>query len=461
MPKGLVMTLSIDRRCTDVVGCSLPETAPARRRHGSFRGAGVRFQGLAAIISAVALALPAAAQSTAFTYQGELKQNGQLGSGAFDMQFRLYDAASGGSQVGATLCTDNVQVEGGRFTTEIDFGQQYSSTAARFLEIAVRPDTGLNCSSSAGFTLLSRQPLTATPFASHAHGAFRLDRPNGNGAVFVDASGRVGIGTAAPARELTVAGNMEMGTSHGDYRNFRIGGGNSSGFLYGSFPAYADGIHMGYNYFADNAGVHRIIQPGGATSRITTGYGFVALATGGVNATPVNRIVVDSSGNTSMSGNVTVAGNLTTGPIVRFKSIHGSSFLPDVISRDMGGFALVDHTGVTGYGPNSLFVAAVELPHGAVVTEFRVYAIDERSIDFTITLGRTDMNTGGTAAMASVTTSGNSSAVQNLANSNIVWSTVLNDNHAYWITANMNSYGGARHKIIGVRIRYTVTQPQP
>jgi hypothetical protein len=427
------------------MGCATDRSGPAMRWWAV----------LAAGTAGLGLAAAAAGQSTAFTYQGELKQNGQLTAGAYDMQFRLYDTANGGVQVGQTLCADNVQVEGGRFTTQIDFGQQFASVSPRYLEIAVRPDTGLNCASSAGFTLLSRQLLTATPIAAHASGAYRLDRPDGTGAVWVDASGRVGIGTAAPARELTVAGNMEMGTSHGDYRNFRIGGGNSSGFIYGSFPAYADGIHMGYNYFADNAGAHRIIQPGGATSRITMGYGFISLATGGVNATPVNRVTVDSAGNMS------VTGNISHSAVTRYKTIHGSAFLPNVISRDHGGFSHNDHTGITGYGINNPFVTPVELPHGAVVTEFRVYAIDERTVDMTVTLGRTDLATGGTAAMASLSTSGAHSGVQNLATSNIVWNTVLNNGYAYWITATMDSYGNSRHKIIGVRITYTVTQPQP
>jgi hypothetical protein len=113
----------------------------------------------------------------------------------------------------------------------------------------------------------------------------------------------VGIGTFTPHEKLTIEGSAEIGTHHGDYQHLRIGGGNSSGFIYGSFPRFGDGIHFGYNYYADAAGNDRIIQLDGATSRITAGYGSVALATGGVGEPPVDRLVVDSVGAVKLGPN--------------------------------------------------------------------------------------------------------------------------------------------------------------
>jgi len=40
---------------------------------------------------------------TAFTYQGVLTDNGNPADGSYDLQFKLYDAASGGQQVGSTF----------------------------------------------------------------------------------------------------------------------------------------------------------------------------------------------------------------------------------------------------------------------------------------------------------------------------------------------------------------------
>jgi len=99
----------------------------------------------------------------------------------------------------------------------------------------------------------------------------------------IGASGRVGIGTNSPNEKLTVAGSMEVGTSAGDYQHLRIGGGNSSGFLYGSYPFYGDGINIGYNFYADAASTHRI-NFGGSTSRLSLGYGEIGMYVGTLDA---------------------------------------------------------------------------------------------------------------------------------------------------------------------------------
>ena len=62
------------------------------------------------VLTSLALTAGAAAQSTAFTYQGELKSDGQPASGLHDVRFKLFDAPTAGTQVGSTFCADNVQV---------------------------------------------------------------------------------------------------------------------------------------------------------------------------------------------------------------------------------------------------------------------------------------------------------------------------------------------------------------
>jgi len=119
------------------------------------------------VVVSFCAAIPAAAQplGTGFTYQGELKISGAPAAGLYDLRFRLFDAAAAGAQIGATLCADNVSLINGRFTVQLDFAAQFAGQQ-RFIEIDVRPDTGLNCANTAGFVLLSpRQPLTATPNA--------------------------------------------------------------------------------------------------------------------------------------------------------------------------------------------------------------------------------------------------------------------------------------------------------
>ena len=80
-----------------------------------------------------------ASHATSFTYQGRLLDNGQPADGPYDVRFILYDAESGGSQVGGTIIKDDVAVSDGLFTVVLDFGSNTFTGSARYLEIAVRP----------------------------------------------------------------------------------------------------------------------------------------------------------------------------------------------------------------------------------------------------------------------------------------------------------------------------------
>jgi hypothetical protein len=104
---------------------------------------------------------------TAFTYQGQLRQGGNPVNGACDFQFSLWNAGSGGVQVGTTQTKTNVMVSNGLFTVQVDFGAGDIFTSppfmgdARWLAIAVRCPAG-----SGGYTTLTpRQAVTAVPYA--------------------------------------------------------------------------------------------------------------------------------------------------------------------------------------------------------------------------------------------------------------------------------------------------------
>jgi hypothetical protein len=137
----------------------------------------------------VVLVLAAAAPiayglGTAFTYQGRLADAGSPATGVYDLEMKLFDAASGPAQVGPTLTLDNVTVSSGLFTVSLDFGATVFDGNDRWLEIGVRPGA-----SSGAFTAVSpRQPLTPAPNAlySLSAGAVSWTNVSGTPAGFAD-----------------------------------------------------------------------------------------------------------------------------------------------------------------------------------------------------------------------------------------------------------------------------------
>lgn len=127
--------------------------------------------------------------TSAFTYQGQLKQAGAAANGAYPMSFTLWDAATDGTQIGPTLTFEDipgisapVEVFDGQFNVSLDFGGDAFNGDARWLEITVE-----------GTTLAPRQALTAAPYAVQTRG------------IHVNETGdKVGIGTTAPTHPLHV-----------------------------------------------------------------------------------------------------------------------------------------------------------------------------------------------------------------------------------------------------------------
>ncbi|HMV82829.1 MAG TPA: hypothetical protein PLD20_34565 [Blastocatellia bacterium] len=149
---------------------------------------------------------PVSAQTTGFAYQGKLTESGLPASGNYDMQFKLFDALSGGAQQGATVTNSTVAVSAGIFTVTLDFGANVFSGAARYLEIGVRPAGSAN-----PYTLLApRQAITSSPYAIQTLNAQQLNSLPASRYVSTDAGGNVGIGTATPASQLHVKGTGEV-----------------------------------------------------------------------------------------------------------------------------------------------------------------------------------------------------------------------------------------------------------
>lgn len=127
--------------------------------------------------------------STAFTYQGLINLSETPLTGTADFQFALYDALTGGVQVGTTLSINNATVTDGIFAAQLDFGVSVFNGDARYLEIQVRSPAG-----SGGYTTLDpRVNMTATPYALQTRG------------LFVDDSGNVSVGVDAQLARGTIS----------------------------------------------------------------------------------------------------------------------------------------------------------------------------------------------------------------------------------------------------------------
>lgn len=239
--------------------------------------------------------------SSEFTFQGQLQASGLPVISTADFQFALFDAPSGGVQVGLTVSKSNVAMSNGAFTVSLDFGTAAFQGDSRWLEVSVRSPAG-----AGGFTTLApRQLLTAAPNAT-----FSLQTRG----ISVDAAGQAGIGTATPGKRLSVAGDMELSTAPGEFRHIRIGGGDSDGFLFNGSTSnpldlipVQDGLHLGNNYYLNAGGNHQIVDNLRSTSRLSLRDGSISFATGTPAQPPIDRVVITTDGNVGIGTSPTGA----------------------------------------------------------------------------------------------------------------------------------------------------------
>lgn len=117
---------------------------------------------LASLLLLISAELPAQV-TNAFTYQGELEQSASPASGNFDFEFELYDAPGGGAAIAGPAIVTDVLVDGGLFSTQVDFGMDVFGIDDAWLEVRVR-----EAGSGHPFTILSpRQLITPAPLSLH------------------------------------------------------------------------------------------------------------------------------------------------------------------------------------------------------------------------------------------------------------------------------------------------------
>lgn len=222
------------------------------------------------------------AQTTSFTYQGRLTDGGNPANGSYDIQVKLFDALTGGTQIGATNSLNGVAVSGGVFTVTLDFGAAAFPGANRWAEISAKT------AGSASFTTLTpRQPVTSTPYAIKSLNAGTADGLSASctgcvtgaqiGSLPATSGNYIQNATALQANSnFNITGNGFLGGKLGigtTTSTFQLGFADTLGdkiSLYGQ-----SGNHYGFGIQGSLFQIHTI----GASDDIAFGYGSSAALT--------------------------------------------------------------------------------------------------------------------------------------------------------------------------------------
>ena len=220
---------------------------------------------LLATALALAVALPGA-QSLAspFTFQGFLEQSGTPINGSANLAFRLFDAASGGNQLGSTVNANAYPVLDGVFTIDLNFAGVAFADANRWLQVDVN-----------GTPMGPRIEVLPAPLASSTRGlqgrtVSAAAPSNGqvlkwNGSVWAPAADNGGITYEAGAG-LSLTGNT-----------FAVDFGGSGA---SSLVARSDHSHYGSSWSGSAAQQALAISQANATAGATALFAISSAPTG-------------------------------------------------------------------------------------------------------------------------------------------------------------------------------------
>lgn len=476
---------------------------------------------LAALVAAAAPAL-AGPVTNAFTYAGQLADAGTPANGAYDLRFRLYDAGSGGAQVGSVLCVDNVAVANGLFSVQLDFGAVYTG-AQRFLEVDVRLDSGANCSTSVGFTTLGpRQELTASPHAAHALAAATSTTAtnlNGQPASFYQNAANLTTGTISSAR---LTGTYSSVLTLSNAANTFTGSGagltalNASNLATGAVPDARLSTNVALenaanSFSADNTFLAQVgvgvangssvplwVQKGEAGSNLintnsvlvwensTNGYmqsfspaaneqgwlfGFAGVGgtsiAGGLifnNSATLQGLQFRTGGNnTTMvldsTGNLQIDGTLTTATSTRHCTVSGGAML----NVDLSNITQINFGDYYYYHADTdtteFGIIPLRFPHGATLSKLEVVGYCPGGVGNPMRVYLIRMFWDGSVGGDELATLNVTSSSEATFTDATITNPVVDDNYAYYL--HFNVPGGFAAKVHAARVTYSINSPMP
>jgi hypothetical protein len=252
-----------------------------------------------AILMAAVLfsALASTAQTTVFTYQGKFTDSAvaQPTNGTYNMQFAMFDAVSGGNQIGVAVVVPAVQVVNGIFTVSLDYTAASFDGSPRFLQVTV------------GNTVLSpRQEITSAPLAIAARKALTALDSSKLGGIDADqyVTGQVVRSVNNLTNNVTLAAGPNITiTPTGNTLTIASTGGAAG-------INNQTNVQTSANFNIDGTGTAKIFNAGGqfnlGGNRFLGGRGsniFVGLSAGAINTTGGdNTFVGTRAGLTNTTG---------------------------------------------------------------------------------------------------------------------------------------------------------------
>jgi len=194
--------------------------------------------------------MTAAPLGSAISYQGKLDKNGVPVNGNCNFIFGLFDALSGGVQIGSNVIITNQPVSAGLFSVALDFGAGAFNGQARWLSIQVQGPGDVGHT-----TLTPRQSIASAPYALYALAGPVTGSQWANDASGINHGGNIGIGTPSSSGiKLRIDGgsaennSMYVHNSNLNWATFVL-----RNFASGGFGLYDDTSSK--HYFAGRVGV--------------------------------------------------------------------------------------------------------------------------------------------------------------------------------------------------------------